>query len=319
MTGGDLECEHCGESGHVGEDCPRVAKDSALVEPPDLRLMVLGVQSMPDGKRVYRMQTRDGQYVGMTNPTSHRAVKGDILLVRPNHMRPGPSGDILWVNAHVAGKALGNAHSRRELEAFAGARLAKDVPAATDQGGGGATPAQIAAVPTDAAAAGPTSRSAHVNRPLRRVSVFYGNVEKHYELHKADRMKQLAYGVVLEPDVEDSQGDVMRPAEVEAAAHLYLKKAIRGVASVHKLQHRAVGFKRDRPSIVPVESFVAPCDFSYDGEQTIRKGAWVLVAHVEDAKLWQDFLDGKYTGWSVGGSGSRRRLGDAPAAPVAAR
>ena len=295
-TPADALCQDCGKRHPLGKDCWLLHKE--LVEPPDLRLMVHGVQSTPDGKRVYRMQTRDGSYVGMTNPTSHRAVKGDILVVKANHLRPGPSGDILWANAHVGGKAMGRAHSRRELEAFAGQRLVKDEPATSS---------------------GPTAGSVHVNSPLKRLSVFYGNVEKAYEVHKADAMKQLAYGIVLEPHLEDSQGDVMRPEEVEATAHRFLKKSIRGQAAVHKLRHRAVGFKLTRPSIVPVESFIAPVDFSYDGQQTIRKGAWVLVAHVEDKALWQDFLDGKYTGWSVGGSGLRRSLADGAVLPAATR
>lgn len=121
-------------------------------------------------------------------------------------------------------------------------------------------------------------------------------------------MKQLVYGVVLEPNSFDSQDDFMLPHHVEKAAHGYLKKAIRGKSTVAKLQHRLPGFKRDKPSIVPVESFVAPVDFTYDGVETIKKGSWVMCMHVEDTDLWQDFLDGKYQAFSVGGSGVRQAL-----------
>ncbi len=102
----------------------------------------------------------------------------------------------------------------------------------------------------------------------------------------------------------------MLPHHVERAAHGYLKKAIRGNSSVAKLQHGAHpgGFSKNKASIVPVESFIAPVDFSYDGREQIKKGSWVLAMHVEDPELWQDFLDGKYRAFSVGGSGVRRAV-----------
>ena len=114
----------------------------------------------------------------------------------------------------------------------------------------------------------------------------------------------------MEPNAIDSQDDFMLPHHVERTAHGYLKKAIRGRSSVAKLQHGAHkgGFSKTQSSIVPVESFIAPVDFSYDGKEQIKKGSWVLVMHVEDPELWQDFLDGKYRAFSVGGSGVRRAV-----------
>ncbi len=100
----------------------------------------------------------------------------------------------------------------------------------------------------------------------------------------------------------------MLPHHVERAAHGYLKRAIRGKSSVAKLQHRAQGFFKDKPSICPVESFIAPIDFSYDGKEMIKAGSWVLCMHVEDPALWQDFLDGKYAAFSVGGTGVRQSV-----------
>ena len=124
---------------------------------------------------------------------------------------------------------------------------------------------------------------------------------------KADRAQQIVYGVVLEPFVEDTQGDWERPAEIEKAAHRYLAKVARGRAAVHTVQHRERAFsKADGIGLVPLESFIAPCDFSYEGSaDIIRKGSWVLVAKVESPELWQAVLDGKLTGWSVGGRGVR--------------
>lgn len=160
----------------------------------------------------------------------------------------------------------------------------------------------------------PTPSGVHVEVPIRasrkrrrrRKPQPETQPETGLAIVKSDRMRQIIYGIVLEPHVEDTQGDWERPIEIEKAAHRYLSKAIRGRARVHTIQHRVRGFFPSGGGIVPVESFIAPCDFSYEGStDLIRKGSWVLAAHVEDPKLWQDVLDGKFTGWSVGGKGRR--------------
>lgn len=190
---------------------------------------------------------------------------------------------------------------------------AGDIPPAGDMGTNQVWPDSITRL-----AVGPAADSVHVNRPLPNVSVGYMQDRirgpkrvlrgEFLPITKEGAMKQLVYGVVLEPNSFDSQDDFMLPHHVEKAAHGYLKKAIRGKSTVAKLQHRLPGFKRDKPSIVPVESFVAPVDFTYDGVETIKKGSWVMCMHVEDTDLWQDFLDGKYQAFSVGGSGVRQAL-----------
>lgn len=166
---------------------------------------------------------------------------------------------------------------------------------------------------------GPTIQQVHVPRPLKNISILYMNKQYGLEVKKAEQHKQIIYGVVLEPNVLDSQDDFMIPDQVERAAHTYLKRVSRGQASVSKLQHRAQGFFKQKPSVVPVESFIAPCDFSYDGKETVRKGTWVMALHIEDDGVWRDVMDGKYTGLSIGGSGIRqefppsRYMSDTPA------
>jgi hypothetical protein len=134
---------------------------------------------------------------------------------------------------------------------------------------------------------------------------------------KADTEQQLVYGVVLEPLRVDTQDDWMHPDDIEYAAHNYLKKAVRGKASVAKLQHQLQGFFKNKPGVVPVESFIAPSDFKYPGsDELVLKGSWVLCVHVEDRKTWEDVLDGKFTGFSIGGSGIRDHAASFPVAEV---
>lgn len=276
---------------------PTIEEDeaNALAARRSVRLRVKGV-SKAGPKYVYRMETRDGQYVGATLPTMHRAVKGDVLVLQPNLLALNEYGDFQWTNPHVDGGALGRAHDTKGLQKLAEEWFRKDdgIPDASgDQG----------------AVSGPTSGSSHVNTPLPNISVFYGKKRRTLAVMKADQMQQIVYGVVLEPDTVDSQKDYVPAADVELTAHNYLANAILGNNTVHKIGHRLTsGVRSGSPRLVPVESFIAPVDFTYDGVEWVKKGSWVLAAKVLDKKLWQGILDGEFTGWSVGGTGQRRQL-----------
>lgn len=117
---------------------------------------------------------------------------------------------------------------------------------------------------------------------------------------KADRAKQLVYGIVLEPHKVDSQGDWEDHGDIEKAAHRYLGQTFRdGVTDLVNLQHRWAA-----PGVYPVESYVAPADFTLNGEE-VRKGSWVLVVKVENPTTWQEVMDGHWGGLSVEGTGRR--------------
>lgn len=117
---------------------------------------------------------------------------------------------------------------------------------------------------------------------------------------KSDSEQRLVYGVVLEPDVEDAQGDVITADEIERAAHRFMHKYATRRADLGTDHTRDVG--RDRLAIV--ESMVAPIDFTL-GSQRVRKGSWVLTAKVLDPALWAGVKQGVYTGWSIEGWGDR--------------
>jgi hypothetical protein len=60
---------------------------------------------------------------------------------------------------------------------------------------------------------------------------------------------------------------------------------------------------------VPVESFIAPVDFTYEGSsEPVKKGTWVIVFHIEDPELWDQVKAGVWDGISIGGSGKRTRM-----------
>lgn len=115
---------------------------------------------------------------------------------------------------------------------------------------------------------------------------------------KADKDKRLVYGVVLEPETEDAHGDVISNEEIERAAHFYM------------LNSQTVGDShlKEAPAKV-VQSYVTPVDFTLNN-QFVKKGSWVLVTKILDENLWQDILNGEYTGYSVGGFAIREEGAD---------
>lgn len=115
---------------------------------------------------------------------------------------------------------------------------------------------------------------------------------------KADAAKQIVYGIVLEPEFIDAQNEWMTADDIERTAHLYLQKS------------RVVGKNHmDLVKAVPVESYIAPCDFTLDGgqygSQFVKKGSWVLAVKILDRAEWDKIVEGEYTGFSIGGFGLR--------------
>lgn len=112
--------------------------------------------------------------------------------------------------------------------------------------------------------------------------------------------QRIVYGVVLNPEVRDSQGDIISKEEIEKTAHNFMT-SYRAI----DVQHSEVTKTEDgRPIAEPVESFIVPADMNFYGA-TIRKGAWVLGVRVNDDATWQEVKDSDRTGFSMAGTGTR--------------
>ncbi|QDP63954.1 MAG: hypothetical protein Unbinned3992contig1000_68 [Prokaryotic dsDNA virus sp.] len=123
-------------------------------------------------------------------------------------------------------------------------------------------------------------------------------------IFKADEDKRIVYGIVLEPDTIDLQGDVLGLDTIETAAHKYL------VAS------RLVGDGHSQAAEAEVvESYLAPADIELGG-QVIREGTWIMGVKVLDEAMWQAVKDGEYTGFSIGGRGERKEIGPTQDVPA---
>lgn len=117
--------------------------------------------------------------------------------------------------------------------------------------------------------------------------------EKSYEVPicKIDEEKRLVYGIVMEPDSIDSQGDWESAEEIERAAHKFMKDS-RVIYREHKTK---------QPNVHVVESYIAQDD---SGE--IKKGSWVMVTYCGDEEMWKQVKKGEFTGYSIRGYAQRQ-------------
>jgi hypothetical protein len=106
--------------------------------------------------------------------------------------------------------------------------------------------------------------------------------------------EQIVYGVVLSPELRDSQADIVDADDIRKAAHRFLV-----AYRQHDVQHA-----ERQAGVETVESFIAPQDMEIEG-QRVLKGAWVMATHVTDPEVWERVKKGEITGYSIGGSGVR--------------
>ena len=137
----------------------------------------------------------------------------------------------------------------------------------------------------------------------------YNEKSSDFEIKKTDELRHLIYGIALEPEVVDSQGDIETPLEVEKAAHRYMlnlwkseKPSMIGAEHAYPIE-----------SAVVVESYVADHDFYLkgtprDSDHLVKEGSWVLVSLVKDNEEFEKVLSGEYSGYSIQGNASRRAL-----------
>ena len=114
---------------------------------------------------------------------------------------------------------------------------------------------------------------------------------------KAERSTEERYvlGIVLEPEVEDSQDDIYSIDEIRQAAHGFMEDA-RRVGEMHRALLRQ--------GAVILENYLAPADVVIDG-QRVKKGTWLLGLRIKDDRVWSEIRAGRYTGLSIGGSALR--------------
>jgi hypothetical protein len=118
------------------------------------------------------------------------------------------------------------------------------------------------------------------------------------DIVKADKSKQIVYGVFLWPDKADHDGDIISAEDIEKVAHEFLIE-YRDIDEMHK---------KETIDAEIVESFVAWMDNLEFYGKMLTKGAWAGAIHVQDKKVWEKIEKGEYKGFSVRISGTREPI-----------
>lgn len=113
-------------------------------------------------------------------------------------------------------------------------------------------------------------------------------------ISKSDDDEHIVFGVVYEPDEEDTQGDYATEEEIRKAAYTFMENG----------QDYLVMHKGTPADVCVLESYLAPVGFSV-GEETVKKGSWMLTSRINDAEMWVDIKSGEFTGYSMGGTSER--------------
>lgn len=110
---------------------------------------------------------------------------------------------------------------------------------------------------------------------------------------KADNEKHHVTGIVYEPMVADAHDNFMTEAEIEKAAHWFLKNGDK-----IDIQHSF----EEAKGVSVVESSVTKADCTIEGEE-IKKGTWIMTVEITDEDIWKSVENGDITGLSMGGVG----------------
>jgi len=106
-------------------------------------------------------------------------------------------------------------------------------------------------------------------------------------LTKSEELR-LIYGVVLKPNSEDLQGDVVSKDDIRQAAHDFL------------ISSREAGISHQSPAPASsVESYLAPTDMAL-GNQKIDEDSWIIGIKVDSEEIWQAVKSGIFNSFSIG-------------------
>ena len=108
------------------------------------------------------------------------------------------------------------------------------------------------------------------------------------EVIKSVDEKQIVYGVVMEPYVNDTDENWTSEDQIESAAHSFMKNF-----RLIDTQHTRVDIEA-----VPVESWLQHEDTVING-QPVKAGSWVMGVKIEDSDEWEKVRSGEYTGFSI--------------------
>lgn len=114
---------------------------------------------------------------------------------------------------------------------------------------------------------------------------------------KVDADKRRVYGIALEANVTDLQGDLVTDFELEEAAVRALKNGV-----VAGREHREIGVGRLIASFPLTRELQSALGMRLPGDRS----AWIVGLEITDDATWAAVKQGELTSLSIGGTGRRR-------------
>lgn len=102
-------------------------------------------------------------------------------------------------------------------------------------------------------------------------------------LHKSASHKTITF-VILEPWVEDRNGDIINEDEIIKTAHEFMSNL---PSKKVNMNHQA---NTDQDGVRFVESFVLPVDLQF-GTEVVKQWSWLVAFKFDDENLYQQVID----------------------------
>jgi hypothetical protein len=116
-----------------------------------------------------------------------------------------------------------------------------------------------------------------------------------FQIRKVDAAQQICGGIIYEPNVVDTQGDMATADEIQKAMYGFMEKYAKNPNRI-KVMHKGKAF------YFPIlESYQPEADVK-KGTDVIKAGSWWMMIKVTDPEIWADVASGKLRGFSMGGT-----------------
>lgn len=122
-------------------------------------------------------------------------------------------------------------------------------------------------------------------------------IKRSVRIIKGDSPERIVYGIVMEPDEKDTEGDFQTAEDIEKAAYWFMETA-QGIRVTTDENHDDDNFKANL-----LENYIARTDMLLEGE-TIKKGSWIQALRL-DKDTWEKVESGELTGFSIDATGIR--------------
>ncbi len=118
-----------------------------------------------------------------------------------------------------------------------------------------------------------------------------------FKIYKQDKKKQIVGGVIYEPEVVDTQGDITSAEEIQEAMYAFMEKYAKDTSRIN-IQHKGTRYQ-----FPIIESFQPETDIKRGGK-TVKKGSWWMMIKITNDAIWKEIEGGRLNAFSMEGTGT---------------